>query len=382
VQWLYPNVPVWGTIAPVMYGGSIVLFMLLFMVEFLELKKTHTRLAALSRVFMYLVLVLVVLVPVNYLITKNIVLQTATYYYGVICFSTAWLLHFYSIYRRVLDRYPPAYLYTAGIIPVLASFLFYILHSFNKVDLGFLPFNYMLLGFIIEVIILSFALIYSYNFHRKKNKELTATLSGQQLSFMEQLLNVQEQERKRIAEDLHDELGSNLAALKLKLQKANLSEEGIKEVLQGLDRASDDTRNIAHNLMPPEFEKISLCKLLTGYYSKLNTESAVRINFYCTGEDHHFTKEQDLVIYRIIMELTNNILKHARATEASLQLIYQQKFLEIMAEDNGIGIEEKPTDGIGFHNISSRVSYLSGEMNIDSGSKGTTIIIKIPFKKV
>jgi signal transduction histidine kinase len=80
------------------------------------------------------------------------------------------------------------------------------------------------------------------------------------------------------------------------------------------------------------------------------------------------------------MELSNNILKHANATEATLQLIYYDTYLELMAEDNGTWIPENKKEGIGLMNINSRVNYLKGKINIDSGKSGTTIVIQIPYK--
>ena len=82
------------------------------------------------------------------------------------------------------------------------------------------------------------------------------------------------------------------------------------------------------------------------------------------------------------MELSNNILKHSHASEATLQLIYYDMYLEIMAEDNGTGFSEvqNENEGMGLKNIKSRISYLKGEMNIDSGKTGTTVMIQIPYK--
>ena len=197
--------------------------------------------------------------------------------------------------------------------------------------------------------------------------------------FQRTLIITQENERKRIAEYLHDELGSSLAALKLQLQKSNLEDIEMMDILKVVDKASEDTRNISHNLMPPEFEKTDFHTLLSNYYSRLNTESSIRFHFHCSGQDHHFNKEEELVIYRILMELTNNVLKHSQASEATVQLIYYEKQMELMTEDNGIGLVNH-SDGIGMKNIQSRVNYLNGEMNVDTSKRGTTIIIQIPYK--
>jgi signal transduction histidine kinase len=87
------------------------------------------------------------------------------------------------------------------------------------------------------------------------------------------------------------------------------------------------------------------------------------------------------MIYRIIMELTSNIIRHSKATDATIQLVYHEKQLAIMAEDNGKGFIANAHAGIGLKNIHSRVNYLNGTMNIDSGTHGTTAMFHIPYKK-
>ena len=234
-------------------------------------------------------------------------------------------------------------------------------------------------GMVVEAGIISFALMYRYNLFKKEKERLALELEKKRSEAGTEVLIAQENERKRIAEDLHDELGSSLAALKLKLQKTGLSNTELKDILYTIDKASDDTRNIAHNLMPPEFEKTSLENLLSSYYSKLNSETTINFTFHSSGSNHHFSKEEELIVYRIIMELTNNIFKHSQATEAAIQLIYYEDYLELMAEDNGKGIKLQKGDGIGLKNTMSRVNYLNGTLQIDSNN-GTTIMIQIPYK--
>ena len=154
----------------------------------------------------------------------------------------------------------------------------------------------------------------------------------------------------------------------------------MSDILDVVDKATTDTRNISHNLMPPEFEKTSLKELVSNYYARLDRESCTRFYFYSFGDDQNFSKQDELIIYRIIMELTGNILKHANAAEATIQLIYYPHKLEIMVEDNGKGITENENKGIGIKNIQSRIDYLNGELRIDTGVGGTTVIIILPYK--
>lgn len=380
-QWLYPHLPAWATIAPSMYAGFIVVFMLFFMSDFLQLKTNYKKLFIFSRIIIAMIISLLILIPINYLGFENIAIKRFIYYYGFTSLVAGSLLTIFCILRRILDRYRPAYLYGAANLSIFLAAIIYVLHSFNVVTTADVPFNYILLGFTIEIFVLSFALIYSFTFHKKKHRQLAESLALQQLTFSHQLLQVQEAEKKRIAEDLHDELGGNLAAIKMNLQTLQLPNGNTEKIISLIDSASNNARSIAHNLMPPEFAKTQLKDLLQNYFTLINTESNITFHYYTTGEDGQFNKDDDLIIYRIIMELSNNITKHSKATEATIQLIYYDLCLEVMSEDNGIGFTNDTGTGIGMKNIQSRVSYLNGKMNIDSNQHGTVIIIKLPYKR-
>ena len=236
-------------------------------------------------------------------------------------------------------------------------------------------------GLILEVGILSFAMMYRYNIFKKQKEALEAELSSQNNSAANNILMAQEAERKRIAEDLHDEIGSSLAVLKIRMQNMDIGKNDLEELISIVDKASSNIRNISHNLMPPEFEKTSLTDLLQGYYFKLNSETNTKFLFISKGKGKPFEKSTELMIYRIIIEITKNILMHAKATEATIQLLYEDEELVLMAEDNGIGIGKSDSTGIGMKNIYSRVNYINGKISVDSGKKGTTIIINVPYNQ-
>ena len=204
----------------------------------------------------------------------------------------------------------------------------------------------------------------------------------QQKEVARQVILAQEAEQKRFAADLHDELGGNLAAIKIALQRADLSPSQATELNYLIDKASTNARNISHNLMPPEFSETNLKELLDNFYRRLNAEDNTHFYFHYTGQNNHFDKQEELMIYRIVMELTHNIVKHSGATEATIQFIYHEHYLSLIAEDNGLGLMINSTNGIGLRNVQSRVKFLNGTMAIDSEDNGTTIMIQIPYKKI
>lgn len=379
-KWLYRRWPQWTTIAPSMYGCAIVFFMLFFMADFLQLQATRRKLFVMSRMVAALVSILAIIIPVGHIAADDIAFRKLIYYYGSICFLTAFALTVFCIACRMHDKYRPAYLYGLALVSVFLAAVIFTLHSLSIIATSAISFNYILFGFLIEIFVLSFALIYSFDFHKKKHLQISQSYALQQLDFSYQLLQVQEAEKKRIAEDLHDELGGNLAAIKMNLQSLQLPDEIAAKIISLIDSASENARNIAHNLMPPEFAKTKLKDLLQDYFNQLN-KGGITFKFYTTGLDEHFSKEDDLIIYRIIMELSNNITKHSKASEATIQMIYYDTCIEIMSEDNGKGFTVNNGRGMGMKDVQSRVNYLHGTMNIDSNEHGTAIIIKVPYKK-
>jgi signal transduction histidine kinase len=276
-----------------------------------------------------------------------------------------------------------AIFYASANVPVIIGTLIYYTNYFNLTNIQFGWFNPVALGLSIETFVLSFGFAYRFNFINKEKRKLLLQINKQQREITQQIIATQEAERKRIAEDLHDELGSDLAVIKLNLQSKDLQNslpaEKYEKVLSLVDKAGNDARRIAHNLMPPEFNETKLHDIIAAHISSLNKNDE-RFQFSATGKNGHFNKQQELFIYRIIIELTHNIVKHAAASESGIQLIYYADHLEIMVEDNGIGFSNK-TDGTGLKSIQSRVSYLNGNMNIDSGIYGTTVLINIPYEQ-
>jgi signal transduction histidine kinase len=221
---------------------------------------------------------------------------------------------------------------------------------------------------------------YKLEGYKKNEFILLHRIQEQQL----QELDIQEAERKRIAEDLHDEIGGSLAAIKMNLQTLRYSsvydEERASCLLELVDQTSQNVRRATHNLLPPHFETTPFTTILQTYFSALDQNGPVNFHYYCNAYQPCFSPRQELILYRIVMELTHNIVRHAKASEATIQLLFCPGYLEILVEDNGIGLPSPDSlqKGIGLSSVHTRVSTLEGKIHIDSGRSGTTFIIHIP----
>jgi signal transduction histidine kinase len=231
----------------------------------------------------------------------------------------------------------------------------------------------------VEILLLTVVFAYSRKLEWEKSVQINSDLLNLKTDLSHRIIATQEEERKRIARDLHDDLGGSLAAMKMNFQSMGLDPDKLARIITFIDKASKDVRYIAHNLMPPEFDETKLEDLLKNYYNSINREFNVHFDFLVTGKCENLDKQKTLHIYRILLELSNNIIKHSGAKTATVQLIYYDSNVEIVVEDNGKGFSDNGTQGIGLKNIRSRTDFLQGYLNIDSSRSGTTIMITIPY---
>jgi signal transduction histidine kinase/uncharacterized protein HemY len=234
---------------------------------------------------------------------------------------------------------------------------------------------------------LTFLLLFSllvFNRFRLKQKNMhQQQLNKQQKEQANAVIETQEQERKRIAEDLHDSLGHLLSTVKLNLQTFPTDQKYLVEnPLELLNQASSEIRNITFNLMPRTLEEAGLVPALNELATKISSAGTIIVFLQVHGmENTVLEKQTQFNIYRIIQEAVNNILKHAQAKEINLQLIQQDKQLSIMIEDDGKGFDsDKIKNGRGIKNITTRSTWLNGTIAIDSTpGRGTTIAVQLPI---
>ena len=213
--------------------------------------------------------------------------------------------------------------------------------------------------------------------------------SEKQLLATEAVLKGQEEERTRLARDLHDSLGGMLSGIKMSfnnlkdmLAKNTEDEQVFDRNLDMLDGSIIELRTIAHNLMPESLLKFGLDTSINDYCAKINNSGTLNVNYQSAGMDT-FNADQSVIItvYRIIQELINNTMKHASATNVNIQLVNQNGHLEITVEDDGSGFDVdmlRTSGGIGWKNIRNRIDYLKGTIDIQSElNKGTTVNIYI-----
>ncbi|MGG7663920.1 tetratricopeptide repeat-containing sensor histidine kinase [Dyadobacter sp. BHUBP1] len=231
-----------------------------------------------------------------------------------------------------------------------------------------------LIGFSCLVILFAIFLWFNNKKLRRKNAEIQAALiEGQTI------------ERKRVAAELHDHLGGTLASLNWYLygiDKKVLSAEEQKiyeSVHQMVGAAYKEVRSLSHNLMPAELEEHGLIMALQRLISKLNENKNIAFTFNQKGMNNRLNNKIEFELYSIVLELTNNIIKHSGATEATVDLTENLKTIVLVVSDNGTGMIEPSRQGVGLRNIKSRVESLHGKIQIHSEDQnGIRVEIEIP----
>jgi two-component system NarL family sensor kinase len=242
--------------------------------------------------------------------------------------------------------------------------------------------------------LLSVVIFFGLRSRIQANKKIAAqesALQRQQIVQLEQetkltalsaMIEGQEKERSRIAADLHDGLGGLLTSVKSHfnaLQKPAGTSQLLSKTNQLLDDACGEVRRISHNMMPRALTLSGLPGALEDLAQDLEKQG-VRCQLEIHGMDTPLEPTTSVTLYRIIQELTNNVVKHAQADHLLLQLIRREDTLTIIAEDNGKGFDvqqAKMKKGLGLSSIESRVKFLQGTIEWDSVlGEGTVVSCK------
>ena len=250
-------------------------------------------------------------------------------------------------------------------------------------------FNYILIGGIAAILIISLLVYRNYRQKQSLQQRRIAELEKEKLlTATEAVLKGEEQERTRLAKDLHDGLGGMLSGIKYSLNtmKGNLimtpeNHQAFERSMDMLDSSIKEMRRVAHNMMPEALVKFGLDTALRDFCNDINQSGALRVNYQSIGlHDTAIDQTQSITIYRIVQELINNTMKHAGATSAIVQVTRQQQQLTVTVEDNGRGFDTsvlRQSGGIGWSNIKNRVEFLKGKLDIDSQhGKGTSVHIE------
>jgi len=237
-------------------------------------------------------------------------------------------------------------------------------------------------------------LFFFFIFHRQKTRK-DKIIADQKIKQLEEekkllaakfLVEGQEEERKRIAQELHDGLGVLLSTTKMQFttikDKSPENKPIIEKATKLLEQATGDVRKISHNMMPGLLTRFGFYEAAEDLFDKVNETERLNAELKIVGDTKRLPENTEIMLYRIIQEMVNNTIKHAEASNILLDLNIQPELLNIRYSDDGKGfdVEEKiESKSIGLQSIQSRVNFLNGKTEIKSEpTKGVNYIIQIP----
>jgi len=247
--------------------------------------------------------------------------------------------------------------------------------------------------------ILGAVYLYKINKHKQRlqAEQINTLQQEQEISKLKATIEGEEKERARMARELHDGVVSQLVAVKLNLDHLRkrkvqqIDPIELEDAFQQIEETTIELRKTAHNLLPDILIQSGLEIALNLFCEKIRKSSALDIRFEAIGIIPRLHPDIELTLYRTIQELVQNVLKHARATQSLVQLIYQEGLLSITVEDNGMGYTQGTvmTANSGLNNIHERVKSLNGSIEVSSHcsneaneTSGTTVYMEFDILKL
>jgi two-component system NarL family sensor kinase len=247
--------------------------------------------------------------------------------------------------------------------------------------------NYYIIALCLSII--TIGLIFFFVYYRNKQNQklkLKEEIIKQQDMAARAILEAEDNERRRIAGDLHDSVGQILSAVKINLSslQPDIQHENhtrYENIMNMVDGACKEVRAISHNMMPNSLLRSGLVAAIKEFISQIDSD-VLKVRLDTTGLNQRLDHNTEMVLYRVIQECVNNVIKHAQAKTLEIQIIKDQEGISVMIEDDGIGFDPgQQKDGIGLANLKTRIDFLKGQLDIQSAlGKGTLVAIFVGVK--
>lgn len=220
----------------------------------------------------------------------------------------------------------------------------------------------------------------------RQNDEMKNKDAQYQEQLLQAIIDGQENERTRIASNLHDSLGASLSTIRLSVlmhgEEAAASKGFAEEVASLLSESIQEVRNISHNLLPGALKAYGLGSALQDLCDKLEESTSIKVEMALSAGLPRLPEKDELALFRIFQELINNTLKHAGASHIHIAIEATEGALVMKYSDNGKGFNaEEASSGLGMFTISSRLQSLQGNVDFDQKTlKGMACTITVPLK--
>lgn len=385
---VYPNFPLINEIAkPLSSLGTSLFLIIILQSVFHQQLKARRWLQQILRWMLYLLMTLTCLMPFLLITGLNawFMLALLVCWHAVLIISAPVIMFtaFYFINSGFIAR-----IFSAAMLIVCVMGLVQLFGNLGFINNYFINEHGMAIGSLLEISLMAYGLFYSLLEERKQKEEQVLSLQNEQTETLKKLITVQDNERKRIAADLHDNIGPLLAALKINFRRIIHAKEEPEDALvikteTIIDDSIAEIRNVAHNLMPKSLSSNGLINTLNEYFNNIQQLHKKIIVF-----DHNIhsilNPELQINVYRIICELVLNAARHSNARLITVLITADVQIISIIINDDGQGFQSKHgvhKKSLGLQNAESRVLYLKGKFELKTNpGEGTSINMAIPLQ--
>lgn len=265
---------------------------------------------------------------------------------------------------------------------MIAEQNFEILNKESSIENQRIQILLLLVGIIVVILIGTVLYLQSRN---KQKIKLYKAIAREKDTGFKAVITATEDERKRIAKDLHDGVVQQIAAVKLTLASVEkkIPKEEREEIVKAknmAEAAAEETRNLSHQMMPKVLIEVGMVPAMEEVINNSLVMNNMKVDFQQHGLKERYENRIEIAVYRIFQELVNNVVKHSGAKEVDVQLMENGSKLMLIVEDDGVGMNKEKNDGIGLSNIKSRLTTIDGKVDYASGAtSGTVATIVIPL---
>lgn len=269
---------------------------------------------------------------------------------------------------------------------LLFSFFFFMLFVSGLLPDTFFTRNLMNVGFVTELTILAFVLTLRFKSYKQQIELFLRQTNQQQEQIFKSISDYQEKEMQRLSSLLHDSVGARLSAVRFNLEtlgkqfSSDKEKDSLQQSVQDISNLADEVRNFSHNLSPLLLQKKGLVAAISEFVASINKQQGLYIQFESIGSLQKVSFRYELLLYNVLQELIQNIIKHSNATDAIVQLILEKEVISVFVEDNGSGFDQRLIkEGLGFTQIKQLVTFVNGSLSIDAqAGSGCKISIEFP----
>lgn len=374
----------WYKIVPVLDMPAF----LFYCISFFELKKNHNKLykvSLLGIVFFCFYLISILYIPLLSVLLINQVFALSVFVLGI---------YVGIITGKAGNRL--GYFFAIGYVVWFLLILIEAIYIQTGFPKHVSSLSYVSTAIFIEVFLLAFLQAKRFQWEKKedhlKQFELRSQIDKMEQDFQREILNtkleIQEQTFNIISQEIHDNIGQLLSLARIQAnimeQRGEKDDTTIFELKDTIGQAMNDLRGIAKNLSSQYILNYSLQETVTNQIQRINRLGLVSININTQGTEQRLANHKKIVLYRIIQESLQNIIKHAKASHVTIAFVYNETAFEVTVSDDGVGFDSRKAfengQGLGLQNIVSRAELIGGKTVIQSESNyGTTIKITTPY---